>query len=163
MNKTTDGAGKRRPRRRRRARGGRRGIRIEASAGFILFRLVDGRRLYLLLDYGKHWDYPKGHVEKDETPWQAAVRELFEETGISQVQRIGDFEHKIQYEFFSSRKGRVRKTVTYFAGLTEQEKVRISDEHVGYAWLDYQDAIKQLTFDSAKDVLQRCEDAVKTF
>jgi len=159
VNKTTDGAGKGRPRRRRRSRGGRDGVRVEESAGFVLFRVIHGRRLYLLLDYSKHWDYPKGHVEKGETPWQAAVRELFEETGISQVQRVGDFEHKIQYEFFSSRKGPVRKTVTYFAGITEQEQVKLSDEHVGYAWLGYQEAMKQLTFDSAKDVLQRADAA----
>ncbi|HUB27232.1 MAG TPA: hypothetical protein VL992_17540 [Tepidisphaeraceae bacterium] len=37
----------------------------ERSAGFIIFRREGnaGPRLFLLLDYGKHWDYPKGHLD----------------------------------------------------------------------------------------------------
>ncbi|HTV47098.1 MAG TPA: NUDIX domain-containing protein [Phycisphaerae bacterium] len=166
MNKPSEPTGKRRRKRHRgkgrdSGHGHKPGVRFEESAGFVLFRLIEGQRLYLLLNYGKHWDYPKGHVEKGETSWQTALRELFEETGISQVGRVGRFEHKIQYEFFSSRKGKVHKTVTYFLGQTEQESVRLSDEHVGYVWLAYQDAIKQLTFDSAKEVLRLADAAAQ--
>ena len=56
-------------------------LRREFSAGFILFRRTSAGPVYLLLDYGRHWDYPKGHLEKNESTWQAAVRELREETG----------------------------------------------------------------------------------
>src|SRR5690349_6587521 len=66
--------------------------RREFSAGFVLFRDSAEGPLYLLLDYGRHWDYAKGHLEEGETAWQAAVRELREETGIRQVDRVGRFE-----------------------------------------------------------------------
>jgi bis(5'-nucleosidyl)-tetraphosphatase len=138
-------------------------MRLEQSAGFVLFRQVDEKRLYLLLNYGKHWDYAKGHLEKGETPQQAALRELHEETGISDVQRLDGFEHQIHYDFFSSSKGQVRKCVTYFAGSTRQEQVRLSDEHVGYAWLVYEDALKQLTFESARELLRLAEAVAKVF
>ena len=46
------------------------------------------------------WDIPQGVVEKDETPQQAAVRELFEETNLlfkdTDLEQIGVFRHKTE-------------------------------------------------------------------
>ena len=44
-----------------------------------------------------HWDFPKGHVEDGETELQTALRELAEETGITDVEVFPDFNHKISY------------------------------------------------------------------
>lgn len=41
--------------------------------------------LFLLLRVYKYWDFPKGLVEKGEDPLQAALREVTEETGITEV------------------------------------------------------------------------------
>jgi bis(5'-nucleosidyl)-tetraphosphatase len=132
-------------------------LRREFSAGFILFRQTDGGRVYLLLDYGHHWDYAKGHLEEGESAWKAAVRELREETGIRKVDRVGDFSMPMKYFFCSPKKGRVFKTVTYFLGRTTCHEVKVSDEHNGYAWLGYQDAMERLTFESAREVLAAAE------
>ncbi len=136
-------------------------IRHEFSAGFILFRDSGAGRLYLLLDYGKHWDYAKGHLEEGESAWQAAVRELREETGIRQVDRVGRFQKDMTYDFYSPKKGRVHKTVTYFAGRTRTESVTVSDEHTGYAWLPYDQAMQQLTYDNARDILSAAHAAIE--
>jgi 8-oxo-dGTP pyrophosphatase MutT (NUDIX family) len=141
--------------------------RHEFSAGFLLYRTAlpeDGTapvRLWLLLDYGKHWDYPKGHLEKGETPWQAAVRELREETGIRQVDRRTSYRRQMHYQFFSPRKGRVAKTVTYFVGQTQTATIEVSDEHTGFAWLAYEQALKTLTFENARELLRAAEQAVR--
>jgi len=137
--------------------------RREFSAGFVLFRQTPEGPLFLLLDYGKHWDYPKGHLEKGETPWQAAVRELREETGIRQVDRVGPFRHAMHYAFYSKKKGPVAKTVTFFLGRTRKETVRLSDEHEGYAWLPYDKALRRLTYDIAREMLTAaCQALSKT-
>ncbi len=128
--------------------------RREFSAGFVIFRLTaDGPR-FLLLDYGRHWDYAKGHLEEGESAWKAAVRELREETGIKQVDRVGKFQKEMHYEFRSPKKGKVNKTVTYFLGRTNAEKVALSDEHTGYAWLPYEEAVERLTYENAKEMLR---------
>ena len=49
--------------------------RLERSAGFICFRRQDdapGGVEYLLLDYGRHWEYAKGHVNQGESDLDAA-------------------------------------------------------------------------------------------
>ncbi|MCL2647832.1 MAG: bis(5'-nucleosyl)-tetraphosphatase [Phycisphaerales bacterium] len=136
-------------------------VRHEHSAGFILFRMTAGGPVFLLLDYGRHWDYPKGHLEKGETAWLAAVRELQEETGIRQVDRVGKFQQQMHYSFYSPKKGRISKTVTYFLGKTRQETVVISDEHFGHAWLGYEDAMERLTYDNAREILRAAHDAMR--
>ena len=52
----------------------------EHSAGVVLFRQMKDYREYLLLHYPSgHFDFPKGHLEEDETEREAAFRELEEE------------------------------------------------------------------------------------
>jgi len=134
--------------------GGKGAARQEFSAGFILFRKGAEGPEFLLLDYGKHWDYAKGHLEEGETAWQAAVRELREETGIKQVDRVGTFERDMHYVFRSPKKGVVHKTVTYFLGSTRAKEIQLSDEHTGYAWMGFGEAMERLTYDNAREVLQ---------
>ena len=134
--------------------------RREFSAGFILFRKTPHGPRFLLLDYGHHWDYPKGHLEAGESAWQAAVRELREETAIRQVDRVGRFQRAMHYAFHSPKKGRVAKTVTYFLGRTRASAVTLSDEHAGFAWLPYADALRRLTYDNARDILTAAWEAL---
>src|SRR5437764_544622 len=100
----------------------------ERSAGVIVFtkRAASKAPRFLLLDYGRYWDYPKGHVEKGEDDRTAALRELREETGIADIDLIEGFTHEIAY-FFRSKRGLVRKTVVFFVGSSGSECVKLSD------------------------------------
>jgi 8-oxo-dGTP pyrophosphatase MutT (NUDIX family) len=130
--------------------------RRERSAGFVLFHgePTDANRTYLLLDYGRHWDYPKGHVEPGEDELTAARRELFEETGIDQIELIDSFRHEIEYYFKSERHGLVRKSVDYFLARTRTTQVTLSDEHVDFDFLPFDLALRRLTYATAQNVLR---------
>jgi len=96
--------------------------RTERSAGMIVFRPDKGGRdqySFLLLDYGQHWDFPKGHVDAGESDLAAAVRELREETGIDDAQIIDGFSHEITYFFRGRGSQLVRKTVIFFLARTK--------------------------------------------
>jgi len=132
-------------------------VLAENSAGFILYRAGSPRE-YLLLDYGHHWDYPKGHIEKGETPLDAAVRELKEETGIADARVVEGFARKIGYFFRHKKRGLVRKSVIFFLAETKARKAKLSDEHVDFAFLPYEEAMKRLTYASAREVLRLAEE-----
>jgi 8-oxo-dGTP pyrophosphatase MutT (NUDIX family) len=130
--------------------------RSERSAGFLVYRLAPRGKApqFLLLDYGKYWDYPKGHVEEGEDDVSAAKRELEEETGIADVTPHDGFRHEMTYFFRHKRRGPIRKTVVFFLGRTQAGEVRLSDEHVGAEFLPYEQALERVTYDNAKDALR---------
>jgi 8-oxo-dGTP pyrophosphatase MutT (NUDIX family) len=134
--------------------------RTERSAGVVVFRTLPNppkTRLYLLLDYGRHWDYPKGHVERGETDQATAIRELKEETGIDAQTFVPGFAREISYFFRHAKRGLIRKTVIFFAAEVNSDTVVLSDEHVGYAFLPYEQARQRLTFASARELLREAE------
>ncbi len=144
-----------------------RGPRNERSAGRVVFRpgpTPADPRQYLLLDYGKHWDYPKGHVEPAEDDRTAALREMVEETGISDVRVLPGFAREMTYFFRDRKKRLVRKTVIFFLASTgaTDEQVVLSDEHVGFAFLNYDDALRRLTYPAARDMLQHADAYLRT-
>jgi 8-oxo-dGTP pyrophosphatase MutT (NUDIX family) len=126
----------------------------EYSAGVILFRGVP--RAYLILDYGSHWDFPKGHVEAGETAETTARRELQEETGITEAAFVPGFVEQMRY-VYRRRAEHMRKVVTYFLAETPTVEVRLSHEHCGYAWLPFAEAQTRLTFQTARDLLAAAE------
>ena len=108
---------------------------------------------YLLLHYtAGHWDFPKGNIEPGENEKQAALREIREETGITDVEFIDGFRMKIEYRY---RQGKrlVLKEVVLFLAQTHTRQVTLSHEHIGFAWRGYQNAMQQLTYMNAKNLL----------
>lgn len=133
----------------------------EKSCGAVVFIRRENSTKYLLLNYAAgHWDFVKGNVEPNETEKETVLRELKEETGITDARFIEGFKETIAY--FYRRQGlTVNKEVVFFIIETHTEKVELSFEHVGYIWLDYQHAMEKLTFKNAIDVMQKAHDFLK--
>ena len=129
----------------------------ETSAGIVLFRKEESKILFLLLHYPSgHWDFVKGKMEQEESTHQTAVRETKEETGITDIVFVENFEEWIQYNF-KYQGELVQKKVVFFLAETKTKEVKISHEHSGYTWLDYNSSMEKTTFDNAKTVLTKAE------
>lgn len=142
----------------------------EKSAGAIIYILKNGEPHYLLLHYPSgHWEFAKGHIEEGENPEQAALREIQEETGISDIKIIPGFKEHARYFFKKSydlvgeakkKAPWVFKLVTFYLAETKTEDVKISKEHQGFLWAPYDEAVKKLTFKNAKALLKKANDYV---
>lgn len=132
----------------------------EFSAGAVVYRSERGVPKYLVLHYAAgHWDFPKGKIEEGETEKQAALREIFEETGI-RVNGFGPgFSRAVRY-FFTRGGKKVFKRAIFFVAETSSKRVRLSDEHVGFAWLGLKAAEKRLTYGNARKVLEAADGLV---
>ncbi len=117
---------------------------------------IDGRLLLLQQPAHKQepgrWGVPAGKIEPNETPENAAKRELFEETGIaveraSQVESIGALYMQkpgLNYIFHMFR---IR--------LDQKPEVRISDEHQGFQWAPFDEMGKIPLMAGAKEALEK--------
>ena len=137
-------------------------MRLESSAGFVVFKLEDHTPLYLILHYEEgHWDFPKGHIEPGESELEAALRELKEETSLS-VDVIEGFEHRFSYVFKAkyAAGATTKKEVVFFLGKALSGDVKLSEEHLAYEWLPFEEALKKLTYENAKELLRKAHNYI---
>lgn len=134
---------------------------IEKSAGAVIFKRENNKIYYLLLHYPSsakaprdYWDLPKGHIEKGEDEIETVKREIEEETGLKDIKFVEGFKEWMKY-FFKFKGKNILKFVTFYLAKTQNKDVKISGEHIGYKWLPYEEAIEQLTFKNAKEILQK--------
>ena len=129
----------------------------EKSCGAVVFKRNKDGVKYLLLHYeAGHWDFPKGHQEKNEKEEQTAAREIKEETGIEDIEFVDNFQETIKY-FYKKGDETVYKEVVFFLAQSATETVELSKEHIGYAWVSYEHALKKLTFNNSKELLEKAD------
>jgi 8-oxo-dGTP pyrophosphatase MutT (NUDIX family) len=132
---------------------------MEKSCGIILFHSDE----FLVIqhptesnDVKGHWDFPKGHVEDNETELETATRELQEETGIDNFKLIDNFRHKIIYNIHKNNEV-IPKEVIFFLGESSTKSIKLSSEHQNYSWLNFDLAHDRLTYANAKEVLAKAK------
>ena len=88
----------------------------DQSAGGVVVRTSASGQIYVALmrrrDNGG-WDLPKGHLEGDERPKQAAIREVREELGLDVIV-LADLAQARYNNYSSKRKRTFRKAVNYY-------------------------------------------------
>jgi len=135
----------------------------EISAGLIIFRETnEGPKFLLIYQGGNYWNFPKGKLEEGERNFRAALREVWEETGIrpSELSIFNNF--RVQDRFvFTRDKQRIFKTITFFLAETKKSRVSISGFHdQGCAWFLYKDALKFLRAVNSRRNLKKAYDLI---
>lgn len=109
------------------------------------------------------WQSVTGSVEGDETPRQAAIREVFEETGLDATKyNFQDWQASNIYEIYPHWRHRyapgiVENTEHLFGlELPSQLPVKLApNEHVRYEWMDWREAAKRVFSWTNVDALKR--------
>ena len=111
---------------------------------------------FLLLKRNKNklyehlWQGVAGKIEKDEKAWETAVRELKEETGLA-PKKMFVADHVSR--FYEKHKDRMN-LVPVFGIEVDSKDVTLSDEHIDYKWLDFEEAFDTLIWDGQKQGLK---------
>jgi 8-oxo-dGTP pyrophosphatase MutT (NUDIX family) len=142
--------------------GGKLPVREQVSAGGVVFRGEKDRLEVVIVSVGgrNRWQLPKGLVDTGEKPEITAVREAREEAGVDSevVQHL----ETIEYWFAGLDGGeRVRfhkhvhfYLLRYLAGDTRDHDWEVNEAR----WVPFDDATRQLTFDSERRVMGRARE-----
>lgn len=103
------------------------------SCGVLPYRMVGGRREYLIVfeQFAQCWSLPKGHMEAGETDIETALRELFEETGLTaelDTSQTAVIEYPISHI--------ARKQVVFFLGRVSGEPKTRAGEIESFQWVN---------------------------
>lgn len=103
-------------------------------------------------DKAGYWQSVTGSLEAGETPLHAAIREVYEETGLDATQyNLQDWKMSNVYEIYEHWRYRyapgVMHNTEHLFGLELAKPVPIilaPDEHVQYEWVDWREAAKRV-------------------
>jgi len=99
--------------------------------------------------YEHLWQGVAGKIEKGEKAWQAAIRELKEETGLEPFRMFSVDHVSIFYEGHKDR----MNLVPVFGIEVKSDRVILSDEHIDFQWLEYKEAYNRLPWSGQKEGL----------
>lgn len=148
--------------------------KLPRSIQVVIFAQPQEQRNYLLLrrvaSQGGFWQTVTGSLEIDETHRQAAVREVFEETGmICSESDLLDLKLTNVFEIAPLWRSRFAPEVTHneevcFALNAETREVQLDmQEHDHYDWVDYEKALQLLYWESSKKALRKTQELVNRF
>lgn len=137
---------------------------LEVSAGGIVFRRPQGEpaRFLLIRDSYRNWGFPKGHLEGDESPAQAAMRETAEETGLEQLLLHGPI--RVIDWHFRFRGRHIHKYCHFFLFESPHGEVcpQVDEGITACQWRPLNEALELLSYDNARGVLKRAGEMVRT-
>ena len=124
------------------------------SCGAVVVRRTESGWMTLMLRAYRNWDFPKGLCEAGETPMEAAVREVGEETSIAGLEFEWGDRH---LETGPYNRGKVAR---YYLASTTQEAVEMGvspelgrPEHHEFRWVSFDDAY-DLSAPRVRDVVK---------
>ena len=129
--------------------------KVEKSAGGVVLREIDGVTHALVIrDPYRNWGLPKGHLEDDETSAGAALREVAEETGLTDL-RLGRELVTIDW-YFRAQGAQIHKFTTFYLMYSDDGEA-IPEKAEGISdclWVPLVDADKKITYDNAGEVMK---------
>ncbi|AHB41533.1 NUDIX hydrolase [candidate division SR1 bacterium RAAC1_SR1_1] len=130
---------------------------MQYSYGIIPFlKEKSGYNVLLVQHIGGHWSFPKGRMEPQETPLQTAKREVFEETGLTDITVFPNVYFDHYYSFFDREGGLINKRVGFFVGEVYDDTVVLQKAELrNFCWKSVENALRLLTFESDKNILQK--------
>ena len=126
---------------------------FEKSCGVLPYRMINGQKQFLLVleTCSQCWSLPKGHIEEEETDVQAALRELYEETGLTaqlDTTRVASVEYPIS--------SFARKQVVFYPGKVDGTPRVREGEIETYKWVTAEELKEYLfpdTYEACKTLL----------
>lgn len=134
-------------------------MRIEHSAGAVLYTVVSGEPRYVLVtERSGYASLPKGHLEAGETPAQAALREIREETGISAPLTTAE---PLWQDGYALRDGGYKRVDYFLARFDGQTPVSCCEDVVAVSLVTFREAWEALGLPGSRRVLEQADAMVR--
>ncbi len=131
-------------------------IKNTKSAGGVVMNTKG--EVLVVSQHGTSWSLPKGHLEEGESAMAAALREIQEESGVSQLEFVREFGsyQRPKIGKFGGDDESEMKTITMFLFKTNETSLKpIDSENPEARWVKVEDVSNLLTHPKDKEFFER--------
>ena len=121
-------------------------MKFEKSCGCII---INEGKVLLVQHNAGHWDFPKGHMEENETEIETAIREVKEETNLDVLLQ----ENKRYVSEYYPKEDTFKQVIFFLATCINKEVIKQEEEIQNIEWLSFEDAIDRITHSNSKNIL----------
>jgi diadenosine hexaphosphate hydrolase (ATP-forming) len=114
-------------------------MKLTHAGGIVL---NDNNEIVLVLNKLKYWAFPRGHIEPNEIPLDAAIREIKEETGITELELVKDLG---SYTRKRLNENKMMKSQMYLFKTTQTKLNPIDKQISDLEWVKKEEVIDALT------------------
>jgi 8-oxo-dGTP pyrophosphatase MutT (NUDIX family) len=134
-----------------------RAIRYEAAGGVV----AEGERVLILRRPSRdEVRLPKGHIEKDESAQETALREVAEESGYDDLETLADLGHQtVEFDYNGVRVVRderyfLMRPQSHHRAERKKKELQFLPE-----WLGWDEALSALSFEAEREWVRRAREA----
>ncbi len=127
--------------------------RAENGVEFLLLKRVVGVRL------GGTWQAVHGRIEAGETAWQAALRELKEETSLTP---LGFWQIEFVNTFYLATEDRILICPCFAAEIASDAEITLSHEHTDFRWEPTEQALRIFMWPGQRRAVREILDEIVT-
>ena len=133
------------------------------AAGGIVFS--SERKVLLVEQRSGSWSFPKGRIRPGETTLETAKREIYEESGITDLKLMEKLGNYRRYQLSGDGKSEdksVLKIISLFLFTTTQRKIKPldTDDNPQAIWFKKEEVCDRLTHDKDKEFFQSIIDRI---
>lgn len=125
----------------------------EKSCGAVVFTRVGNEIKYVIVQAIEgHHGFPKGHIEGGETEEQTALREIYEEVGLS-PQLLDGFREAVEHPL-PLKPGVIKQVVYFIAEYSDQPIKMQESELISVGLYSFEEAMGVFEYENTKEVLR---------
>ncbi len=100
------------------------------------------------------WCYVAGSIEDGEKAWEAALREIKEETGLVPSKL---YSGSICEQFYEIQKDSIWIAPVFIAYIFDAQEVRLNEEHTEFKWVTIEEAMQLVSFPGQARILEQVD------
>ena len=146
-------------------------MRLPYQTLTILYKKSNNKILYVIFYRNSHpiWQFISGGGEDNETPFETVIREIKEETLLTiERKRVKQLDSRTTIPVLNIT-GRytwgpdvyVIPEYAFSVEIIRDDNIQLSNEHKEYKWVEYDEAMNKLKYDSNKTALWELNEKIK--